>query len=234
MQRVLLFLVLAAACGRSPDDSPTSPGATAAVRFMNVATGTAAVDFLVGNQVVAGGVAFAHLSPEVALPSGERTIAVRRSGDGIPLTSSRVSLQAGARYALMIGSNGDTITLTPRVLADTGAADPARANIRIINLPGVIDSSQAAAPLPLEVHITAPGTPLGAGTRAFTLNAAQSSYSSLLPFTPGLLAVRFAVPGTLQVVAEAPGMTVGAGEIRAVTLQRQAGGAWQVTVVSER
>ena len=161
---------------------------------------------------------------------------MRRSGESAVLASKSLTLTPGAEYTVMVsGSLGDLV-LTPSMVVDTGDARPDRANLRIINISTIVmptDSSNLPPPIPLDVYITAPGAPLAGLPSQLSLDARVSSYSSLLYFDAGTLMVRFVTPGTTNVVAATAAIAIAAGEVRAVTLQRQSDGTWRTSVVVE-
>jgi hypothetical protein len=209
---------------------------TVTLRMMHTAAGASALDLLVGGQVIAGGVQFERASAPATAPGGPQTLAVRRSGEPAILASKNITLTPGAEYAVMVsGSLGDLV-LTPSVVVDTGDARPDRANLRIINISTIVmtaDSSNLPPPIPLDVYITAPNAALAGLPSQLSLDARVSSYSSLIYFDPGTLMVRFVTPGTTTVVASTAAIPIAAGEVRAVTLQRQSDGAWRTSVVVE-
>jgi hypothetical protein len=226
-------LIVAGACGAPGGPRGTENEVT--IRMMNTAT-AAALDLLVGGQVVAGAVQYEQASAPVRVPGGNRTLAVRESGATTLLASRSAVLTAGSRYTIMVSGTTDALVLTPSVVADTGLARPDRANLRIINVSTIVmpqDSSSLPPPIPLDVYITAPGTSLTGAASQLSLDARVSSYSSLLYFDPGSYVVRFVTPGTTTVVAETAAFSVAAGQVRAITLQRQGNGTWKTSVVAE-
>ena len=209
---------------------------TATLRMMHTAVGTSALDLVVGGQVIAGGVLFERASAPATVPGGNQTLAIRRSGESAVLISKSLTLTPGEEYTVMVsGSLGD-LALTSSVVPDTGDARPDRANLRIINISTIViptDSSQMPPPIPFDVYITAPGAALAGLSSQLSLDARVSSYSTLMYFDPGTLLVRFVTPGTTNVVATTAAIPIGAGEVRAVTLQRQSDGTWRTSVVVE-
>jgi hypothetical protein len=209
---------------------------TVTMRMMHTAAGASALDLMVGAQVIAGGVQFERASAPATAPGGPQTLAVRRSGESAVLASRNITLTPGAEYTVMVsGSLGDLI-LTPSVVVDTGNARPDRANLRIINISTIVmptDSSNMPPPIPLDVYITAPDAALAGQPSQLALDARVSSYSSLIYFEPGTLMVRFVTPGTTSVVATTAAIPIGAGDVRAVALQRQSDGTWRTSVVVE-
>jgi len=227
-------LLLAMACG-GDSGGPSGNTGTVTMRMMNAAAGAAALDLIVAGKVIAGGVQYEHASVPTTVPGGMQTLAVRRSGEPGVLASKSVDLTAGAKYTVMVSGSLASPVLTPSVEADTGLAKPDRANLRIINISTIVmpqDSASLPPPIPLGVYITAPGVAID-GASQLSLDARVSSYSSLIYFDPGTYVVRFVTPGTTNVVAETPAIPIAAGQVRAVTLQRQADGVWRTSVVAE-
>lgn len=230
------MLTLAALASCSEPGGPAGGEGTATIRMMNAASGTSALDLVVGGKLVAGGVAYQQASPGVTVPGGMQTLAVRPTGESGILASKSAELLPGGKYTLMVSGSATALVLTPSVVVDTGNALPDRANLRIINVSTVVmpqDSAQAPPPIPLEVYISAPGVPLPAAGSQLSLDARFSSYSTLIYFDPGTYVVRFVTPGTTTVVAETEAFPVAAGQVRAITLQRQPDGVWRTSVVAE-
>jgi len=95
------------------------------------------------------------------------------------------------------------------------------------------DSASQPPPIPLNVYISAPGVALAGLGSQLSLDARVSSYSTLMYFDPGTYIVRFVTPGTTNVVAETATISINAGQVRAVTLQRLSDGTWRTSVVAE-
>jgi hypothetical protein len=227
-------LALLVACGGAPAENTNPPG-TAEVRLMNAVAGSPALDLVVGGKVIVGGVPYERASALASVPGGAQTVTLRRSGESTVLSTSQLSFTVGARYNVVASGTGTALLLTPSVVVDTGLAKPDRANLRIINVatPLPPDSAAWPAPVPLNVVITAPGVPLPGAPSQLSLDARASSYSTLIYFDPATYVVRFVRPGTGEVIAETPSIVIGAGQVRAVTLQRRADGTYQTSVVSE-
>jgi hypothetical protein len=231
----LAGLSLLAACAGSPGEN--SPEPTAELRMMNAAVGAPPLDLVVDGQILVTGVRYERTSGLVTVPAGARSMVLRPTGQSSALSSSQVTLVSGTRYNLIASGTGAAVSLTTSVAVDTGLARPGRANIRIINIGSAslpTDSASLSAPIPLDVVITAPGVPLAGAPSQLSLDARFSSYSSLLYFDPATWTVRFVRPGTSDVAAETPAIVMGAGQVRAVTLQRRPDGTWTTSVVSEQ
>ena len=232
---VLTIGLSLAACGEPAGVDNGNQG-TAQVRMMNAAAGTPALDLVVGGKVIAGGVQFEQSSVLASMPGGTQTLAIRRSGQTANLVTKSVSITPNAKYALVVSGTLASLSLTPTVTVDTGLAKPDRANIRIINIGADFptDSSQAPPPVLLDVYFTAPGADLNGATSFISIDARYSSYSTLIYFDPGSWVVRFTSAGTKTVVASTVTIPIAVGQVRAVTLQRTAGGGFTTSVVVEQ
>jgi hypothetical protein len=225
------FLALGAAC------SSTDPGGlpTTQVRLLNGSTQSVTLDLVVGGQVVAQGIVMDEASSFEDAPSGSQTIALRSSGSGTVLSSVSTTLIPGARYTVM--ASGTASSLTPSIASDTGAVNPDRANLRIINVvdnpPNPADSSTHLPLLIVDVYVTAPGAGIDTKAPRMSLDASWPRYSTLLYFDPGSWIVRFTSAGTKTVLAETGSIAIGAGQVRAIKLSRTAGGGWTTSVITE-
>ncbi len=233
----LLAIGLAlAGCGEPAGVDNGNQG-TAQVRMMNAAAGTPALDLVVGGRVIATGVLFEQSSPPASMPGGTQMLAIRQSGQTANLATRSVTITPNAKYALVVSGTLASLALTPSVTSDTGLARPDRANIRIINIgadvPAVTDSAHIPPPVLLDVYITAPGADLGSRNPNLSMDARYSSYSTLIYFDPASWVVRFTNAGTKTVVATTATIPIAAGQVRAVTLQRTAGGGFTTSVVAE-
>jgi len=228
-------MFLAISCG-GDSRGPDGDSGTATMRMMNTAAGPISLDLVVGGRVIAGGVQYEQASALVTVPGGVQMLAVRRTGESGVLASKSVNLTAGAKYTVMVSGSLAALVLTPSVVVDTGLARPDRANLRIINISTIVippDSASQPPPIPLNVYISAPGVALAGLGSQLSLDARVSSYSTLMYFDPGTYIVRFVTPGTTNVVAETATISINAGQVRAVTLQRLSDGTWRTSVVAE-
>ena len=228
------FLLLALAGALSGcDDDPAAPAQPMAeLRLLNGAGDAAALDLLADGAVVATGIPYEGSSDYVPVPAGTQEVAVRATGTASVLHSLEANLVQGGGYSVVAG--GEALSLALRSPGDTGAAQPDRANIRIVNVaPPFTDSASAGPPIPLDVHITPPGADLAGHPAELSLDARYPSYSTLLYFEPGTWVVRFTEAGTTTVVAGTEALSIGAGAVRAVMLERVEGGVWPVSVVAE-
>jgi hypothetical protein len=225
----VLALALMTGCG---DDTSDPSPLMAELRLLNGAGGAAALDLLVDGVVVVADVPYEGSSEYAEVPAGSQEVSVREAGTANILGTLDTTLEAGGSYSLLAGESA--IRLMTRSSGDTGSVRLDEANIRIVNIaPAFVDSGSVPAPVPLDVHITAPGTDLAGRQAELSLDARYPSYSSLLYFDPGTWVVRFTEAGTTTVVAGTGLLTIGAGEVRAVMLEKPEGGDWTVAVVAE-
>jgi hypothetical protein len=223
------------ACGQPAENSGNE--GTAQVRLMNAASGTPALDLVIGGKVIAGGIGYEQASRLGNAPAGNQTVAIRRAGETSDLTTKQIPLADGEKYTVVVSGSLASLTMTPSLVVDTGQAKPDRANIRVINISSYVftgDSTNQPPPDLLNVYITAPGADLATSQPAFSLDARASSYSSLIYFDPGSYVVRFTPAGTTNVRAGTAATPIAAGQIRAITLQKLADGTWQTSVVAEQ
>jgi hypothetical protein len=228
-----LGLVLAACSGTEPGEGNNEN--TAQMRMLNTAAGATSLDLVIGGKVIVSGVGVDQASALASVPGGTQTLAVRRTGQTANLITKDVQITQGAKYSLVVAGTLASLSLTPSVVSDTGLARPDRANIRIINI-GVdvpTDSSQAPQPVFLDVYITAPGADLATASPVMAMDARYSSYSSLIYFAPGSYVVRFTTANTKTVRAATVTIDIPAGQVRAVTLQKQGDGTFRTSVVAE-
>lgn len=232
----VLGLGLSLAACSNPAGIDNGNQGTVQVRLMNAAAGTPALDLVVGGRVITGGVGFQQASPLATTAGGVQTLTIRRTGQTVDLVSRSVTFAPNAKYTLVVSGTLASLGLMSSVVSDTGLARPDRANIRIINIGGDVptDSAHAPAPVLLDVYFTAPGADLTSISPNLSLDARYSSYSTLLYFDPGSWIVRFTNAGTKTVVATTATISVGAGDVRAVTLQRTTGGGFTTSVVVEQ
>jgi len=213
-------------------DSTGPDGPTAQLRLLNGSSAAPALEVVVEGHVVIPAVPTGAASGWEEVPASATALELRIPGASAPVGTVSAAMIAGARYTLLAA--GSIANLQGGATVDTGVARTDRANIRIVNVaPPFTDSASAPAPVPLDVHITAPGVPLTGRQSELSMDARYPSYSSLLYFAPGTLVVRFALPGTDQVVASTPALALAAGQVRAVILERQSNGSFLVTVVAE-
>ncbi|MGH7585176.1 MAG: DUF4397 domain-containing protein [Gemmatimonadales bacterium] len=160
-----------AACGDSHDDDSSGPeGPTAEVRLFTGASTSPALDLLVGDVTVAAGVPYGDATAPITIPAGVQSLEVRGAVTGVVVGSVDATLTEGGEYALTAG--GSALNLVTPATVDTGAAQPDKANIRIVvSAPPFVDSASAPPPAPLSVHIAPPGTLLIGRTPDFSLDA---------------------------------------------------------------
>lgn len=223
------FLLAAVSCF---SDTAGPDGPTALLRLLNGSGTAPALEVVIEGNVVIPAVPTGASSAWEAVPASATVLELRVPGASAPIGTVPAAMAPGARYTLLAA--GSMANLQGGATVDTGVARSDRANIRIVNVAAPFtDSASAPAPVPLDVHITAPGAALLGRQGELSMDARYPSYSSLLYFTPGTLMVRFTLPGTDQVVASTPALGLAAGQVRAVILERRSDGTFLVAVVAE-
>ncbi len=236
---VTISLLVAMALGGC-SDSPGSPSSTtgAKVRLLHGAAAAPALDLAIDGKVVVSGVRYQEESALADAPIGTKTLELRPAGGTQVLGSVRATLETGRKYTLIVsGSAASLSSAVVSVGADTGAAHPDRANIRVIAIAAARDASDSAhqAPVvPLDVYITEPGADLTGITPVTGVDANTPTYSTLFYFDPGSLEVRFTTAGTKLVVATSGPFEVQAGEVKAIAIQRLSGGGYTTSVIVEQ
>lgn len=232
---VLALALAAGACSNDPSGSNNNGNqGVAQMRLMNTVVGGPSLDLLIGGQVVASGIGFEQSSGLAGIPGGTQTLTLRRSGQTADLVTRQVTIAQGKKYTVSAAGSVAAPSLTSSVVSDTGLARSDRANIRIINI-GVdvpTDSSHIPPQVLVDVYFTPPGVSISGASSNMSMDLRYSSYSTLIYFTPGDWVVTFTTAGTKNILASSAGMTIPAGEVRAVTIQKVAA-AYVTTVTTE-
>jgi hypothetical protein len=225
----LVLLLGSAGCTNSTDPD----GLTAKVRLLNGVTTAPALEVLAEGRVVIPGVPLGQSSGYADVPVSSTVLEVRNATTGAMLETVSAQFTAGERYTVL--ATASAINLQAAALVDTGLAKPDKANFRIVNVapPFSGDSANTPPPIPLDVHITAPGVALAGRQSELSMDARYPSYSSLMYFEPGSWVVRFALPGSATVVAASEPKILLAGAVLAALLERRLDGSFQVTLVAE-
>jgi len=123
---VLILVVGAVACRSTLTTGPGTPAASgeeqAGLRVVNTSPDVAALDVLVGNNVVISNLAFGDVSAAASVPSGTQQVAFRPTG-GATGPATEVAF-AGGDTTTVLTVDSATI-INPWVLTDTGAVVPA-------------------------------------------------------------------------------------------------------------
>lgn len=226
MNRSLSVLVLStiafAACQSDPGGPPPD---TAQLRLLHASPATGTVDVLIGNTPVIQNVAFGNASSVASVAAGAQQIVVR-SGSQV-IGQFAAVLSTSHLNSIVVTSGAASMSA---VVTDTGAVNPSRANVRLVNIVG----TSAADPTLLDAKLKATNQ---AGqspdsVQTFGFDAKVASYGSLMYLNPGDITVTFVPRGGATVLAQVQ-FAVLAGEKKAVTLERNANGSYSAHVVNE-
>ncbi len=224
--RVLMMAAvgwLAVGCDESPIGPP---GGTARLRLLHASAATGAVDVLIGNSQVISNVTFGNGSPIALVAAGAQQLVVRSGTQVLGQLSGTLST---SHVNTVVVANG-TANLSA-VVSDTGAVNPTRGNVRLVNVVG----PTSADPTLLRALLTATGQPGQAAdsVQVFAFDAKVGSYGTLMYFSPGQITVKFQPQGASTVLTQVS-FAVAAGEVKAVVLERGADGVYKAQVVTER
>ncbi len=225
--RVLMMAAvgwLAAGCGESPIGPPG--GKTAKLRLLHASAATGAVDVMIGNSQVISNVTFGNGSPIALVAAGAQQLVVRSGGQVLGQLSGTLST---SHVNTVVVANG-TANLSA-VVTDTGAVDPTRGNVRLVNVAG----PTSADPTLLQALLSATNQQGQAAdsVQKFGFDAKVGSYGTLMYLTPGQVTVKFVAQGTPAVLTQVS-FAVAAGEAKAVVLERGADGVYKSQVLTER
>lgn len=215
--------LVAAGCDESPIGPP---GGTAALRLLHASAATGAVDVLVGTSRVISNVTFGNGSAIAYVAAGSQELLVR-SGSQV-LGQLSVTLSTSHVNTVVLANGSARLS---DVVTDTGAVNPTRGNVRLVNVVGPNSSD----PTLLQALLSATNQQGQApdSVQKFGFDAKVASYGTLMYLTPGQVTVKFVPQGTSTVLTQVT-FAVAAGEAKAVVLERAAGGAYTAQVVTEK
>lgn len=205
------------------------PDSAMQVRLVNAIEGTSDLQLRAKGVTVLAQVAPGTASGFAEIPADATELVIQRRFGAGSISVPIVPVADGLFAATVMGDD-DVLYANVATIAqaDTGRAVAGRANFRAINL-------ASAAPAPeIDIHVTAPGAPLTGVTPAWQMWTYLALYTGLKDFPPGQLQVRITLEGTTTVVAESPVLTVGADEIRVITIRRITGNQFEVVVAVEQ
>ena len=136
----IAVLAAAVSCGddiveplENDDDVITGPAAQ--LRVVHTLVGVAALDVMVGGQVVLPSLTFGAPSPFVEVPAGNQAVGFRPAGTtAVPQTSS---IAFTANDSLTIFTIDSSSIINPWVLSDTGAVvPPDKSKLRVAHFAG--------------------------------------------------------------------------------------------------
>ena len=132
MKRSLSVLVLSsialAGCQSDPGGPPTD---MAQLRLLHASPGTGTIDVLIGNTVVIQNVAFGNASSVATVTAGTQQIVVR---SGSQVIGQLTAVLTGDHLNSIVVASG-AVSMSS-VVTDTGAVNPSRANVRLVNIVG--------------------------------------------------------------------------------------------------
>lgn len=222
-----LALIYIMGCGGA--DTVQPPDAVMRVRLVNAISGTSDLQLMAKGVAVIAQVGPGTASAFADVPADATELVIqRRFGAGsisLPITPA-----VDGQFAATAMGDDNVLYATVSTVepADTGRAVAGRANLRAINL-----ASEAPAP-EISIHVTAPGASLSGTTPAWQLWSYHNIYTGLRDFAPGQLQVRITLAGSATVLAESPVLTVGADQIRVITIRRAAGNQFEIAIAVEQ
>lgn len=213
------IVVLVTACGES-----STPSNEASMTIVHATATLDPIDVVVGGDPVVIGLEYGEASPPVAVPSGIQRIVVHAGTDTI--ADFEAAMTTAHVNALIVANGSAEVVGT--VIPDTGTVAAARANLRLVNVVG----TNLSDPTLLELLINFPGVGPDSTARLGGLDSKIASYSSLMYFDAGHFRLRYVLPGTTTVLAEAE-FDIAVGQVKVAVLERAANGTYTVTIVEE-
>lgn len=202
MKRVVgatALLGLLAGCKNDDTTVSPSPAGSANVMVVHASPDAPAVDLLVNNAVVAGGLAFPNNTGYLTVPSGTQNVKVRVAGTTTTVIDANLAVTANANYSVFAA---DSVSkLTPVVLSDNLISPAAgKAHVRFVHF-----SPNAPA-----VDVAVQGGPIVFSNVAFKGNTAFT------PLDAGTYALEVRIAGTSTVVLTVGNVTFADGGIYTV------------------
>ena len=217
---VLMTALGVAACAEGPIAPAQSD---AELRLLHATANLGALDVAIGGATVIHGVTFGN-SSLVGVSGGLQHVVVRAGGTVV--AELDYSLKTTEINNLVVAAGN--AAFSPIVTPDTGAVNPARANLRMVNVVG----PNSADPTLLDVRVKAPNANPDS-VLTFGMDSKVASYGTLMYFDAGHFDFKFVPRGGGTTLAHvAFDMVV--GETRAVVLERAADGTYSATVVTEQ
>lgn len=207
-------------------DSSSGPEINRAqLRLIHASANLGAIDLAVGGTKVISGLTFGHASAPVAVPAGAQDLVVTFGSQVVGQLTGTLS-EAHINAVVVASGTAHLAAVTP----DTGAANPIRANIRLVNVVG----SNATTPTLLDVLLKATNQ---AGqspdsVQRFSVDTRVASYGPLMQLSPGRVQVKFVPAGGSTVLAQVE-FDCPAGIKIAVVLERAADGTYSAKAIPE-
>ncbi|MCU0317134.1 MAG: DUF4397 domain-containing protein [Fimbriimonadaceae bacterium] len=206
-----LFLV---GCGGHTNSSSGS------LRLVHASPDAPAVNIRAGTNSI-NNVSYLGFSGYVSTGSGNPLVTVTPVATTTPVISANVPLAAGESKTIIAGDLVSNIR--PFVLTDDRSA-PAAGQIRV----RLVHASPAAGNV--DIHVSAPGATLSAGTLVAG-NVALGASTSYLTVPAGDYRVRLTAPGTFNVAFDSGTVAFAAGQVRTILAVDAAGGGLPVQAV---
>lgn len=203
---------LTAAC--SDDGDNTGPEGGARVRVVHASPDAPAVDVLLDDAEVLGGVPYLAASDYLDAPAGNRNLKVNAAGTATTVINADLNLMDGTDYTVIAA--GPVQSIEPLVLQDDNSA-PAAGNARVRAIHGA-----PSAPA-VDIYVTAPGADL-AGTTPLLTNVSFRDVADYLEVPAGDYQVRVTPAGSKTVVIDSGTLTLASGEVRTAIAVDAAGG----------
>ncbi len=213
------FAVGITACSPEPMTQPT---ANADLRLVHADAAAGAIDVVVAGKTVLQGISYGHTSAVAQVPSGMQHVVVNSGGQMLAELDANIS--GSIVNSLLVSAS--SVQFATDVVPDTGAVITSRANIRMVN----VASSNTADPTLLDVKVTAPGVD---SVMTFGVDTKIARYGTLMYFDPGAFTFSYYPTGDPTLLTQLT-FNVGAGEAKAVILERDAGGVYHASVVADQ
>jgi hypothetical protein len=205
---------LTAACSDEGDN--TGPEGGARVRVVHASPDAPAVDVLLDDAEVLGGVPYLAASAYLDAPAGSRNLKVNAAGTATTVINADLNLVDGTDYTVIAA--GPVQSIEPLVLQDDNSA-PASGNARVRAIHGA-----PSAPA-VDIYVTAPGADLAGATPLLT-SVGFGDVADYLEVPAGDYQVRVTPAGSKTVVIDSGTLTLASGEVRtAIAVDAVGGGA---------
>jgi len=225
MKRQALLALAVVAFGACQEDAGGPTPDQAQVRLLHASPGVGTVDLVIGNTAVVQNLAFGKASTIATVNAGAQEVLVRSGTQEIGRFMANLS--ADHLNSVIVASGA--VSMSAEV-HDTGAVNPTRANVRLVNIVG----TSSADPTLLDARLQATNQAGQApdSVQVFQMDAKVASYSSLMYLNPGEVTVSFVPRGGSTVLAQVK-FAATTGTKKAVTLERSADGTYHAQVVDE-
>lgn len=215
MKRVacLLLLLCALACGGC-DNSSSTQGDVAQLRFLQASPDAPSVDVLVDSLLVLSGLSFGESSDYITVDEGARRIRVSQAADPNPFIDVNYTLISGNDYTFVLANNMGQIDA---LLLEDNSSEPDFGKFKLRFL-------QAAPSLPLvDVYLVDQNESLA----DLTPEAARVPFEGVVDyigFSEGTYSLQLTTPRTKHVVFDSGPLPFKARQIRTIVVVDAPGG----------